>query len=371
MTPNLHEKFKENSVSGRYVTMYTIANKWLKKQNSTTLETIGSSVLGEPIIALQLGKGKTKILMWSQMHGNESTTTKAVLDLINFLNSDHETAADVLKSCTLCIVPILNPDGARAYTRSNANDVDLNRDAKNRTQPESIALRNLFESFKPDYCFNLHDQRTLFSVSKTDKPATVSFLSPSKDPERSIDSVRAKAMQLIVAMNMELQKYIPGQVGRYDDGFNDNCVGDQFQMQEVPTVLFEAGHFSNDYQREITRGHIFISLVKALDTIAHERVQDYEVSDYLLIPENEKRFYDILIRNAHSINTTSIDSMEVVGIRFKETLNEGCINFIPEIVEVGIQKGFYGHKILDCKIEKDYGELDRKNLLSLIQQFRG
>ena len=47
----------------------------------------------------------------------------------------------ILKACTLYIIPILNPDGAKAYTRLNANEVDLNRDAQDLSQPESKVLR--------------------------------------------------------------------------------------------------------------------------------------------------------------------------------------------------------------------------------------
>jgi hypothetical protein len=32
----------------------------------------------------------------------------------------------------------------------------------------------------------------------------------------------------------------------------------------VPTLLFEAGHFEGDYQREITRKYIFIALISSL-----------------------------------------------------------------------------------------------------------
>ena len=39
---------------------------------------VGKSVKGLPIHQLQLGSGSLKILMCSQMHGNETTTTKAL-----------------------------------------------------------------------------------------------------------------------------------------------------------------------------------------------------------------------------------------------------------------------------------------------------
>ncbi|MGA0942670.1 MAG: M14 family zinc carboxypeptidase, partial [Flavobacteriaceae bacterium] len=44
------------------------------------LEKIGHSVEGRPIYALRLGKGPVKLLAWSQMHGNESTTTRGLFD---------------------------------------------------------------------------------------------------------------------------------------------------------------------------------------------------------------------------------------------------------------------------------------------------
>jgi hypothetical protein len=54
---------------------------------------------------------------------------------------------------------MLNPDGAALY-RENANKVDLNRDSKH--LQSRVSLRAVFE-FKPDYCFNLHDQRTILA----------------------------------------------------------------------------------------------------------------------------------------------------------------------------------------------------------------
>jgi hypothetical protein len=58
-----------------------------------------------------------------------------------------------------------------------------------------------------------------------------------------------KAIDLIAGINTVLQRYIPGQIG-IDDSFNLNCIGDTFQAMGVPTLLFEAGHFEGDYQRE-------------------------------------------------------------------------------------------------------------------------
>ncbi|WP_420601295.1 M14 family metallopeptidase [Flagellimonas sp.] len=361
---------KEESVFGRYVTCETLKKEWLKKISNFNLQDIGESVNGETVFAITAGSGEKRVLMWSQMHGNESTTTKAVADLVNFLNSDDSLTTAILESCTLLIVPILNPDGAKNYTRVNANDIDLNRDAKQLTQPESKILRKLFEEFRPNFCFNLHDQRTLFSVGQTDKPATVSFLSPASDENRELTPTRETAMKLIVSMNQKLQTLIPNQVGRYDDGFNDNCVGDSFQMAGVPTILFEAGHYPDDYERERTREFIFHALVESLRVITQNQIEDFRTEDYFEIPENQKLFYDILIRNPQILNP-KLNPQRNIGIRFKEVLKDNSILFQPEVADIGLLKDSYGHKLYDCSKQEDFKFLStQKEILQQVNNIK-
>lgn len=361
-----HSAYKELSIKGRYITQEMLEETCFSKLPVPLME-IGNSVDGKTLYAFTIGNGSKKVLMWSQMHGNESTTTKAVWDMVNFLQSGAPIAKNIMENCTLMIVPMLNPDGARAYTRVNKNGIDLNRDAKMLTQPESVALRQLFEGFQPDFCFNLHDQRTLFSVGDTDKPATVSFLSPASNEDRDVTPTRETAMQIIVAMDTLLQKLIPGQVGRYDDGFNDNCVGDAFQMTNTPTILFEAGHFPEDYERERTREFIFLALIEALKTIAMDQIRKFDPQDYFKIPENEKLFYDILVKNPSILNPDLTE--EVIGIRYKEVLDGEKIIFEPEIVEMEPPERFYGHKTLECVDSKGFasGISDRMIVNLLLQ----
>ncbi len=360
---------KENSVLGRYVVNGNIDGFLEKIKGKCDVKIVGRSVLGLPIRRILVGTGPTRVLMWSQMHGNESTTTKAVLDLINYLNSDRPETLTVLKSCTITIIPILNPDGAAAYTRVNANSVDLNRDAQQRSQPESRILRNLFDEFQPDYCFNLHDQRTIYNVGDTSKPATISFLAPAHDESRSISPTRAESMKLVVAMNKILQKEIPGQVGRYDDAFNANCVGDTFQMTGTPTVLFEAGHYPDDYDRERTREYIFQGLMTALHFIDVDKVSKLNPSEYFLIPENQKRYFDILIQNAHII-APSLKKGDAIGLLYVETLTNGTIDFVPKIDKAGSLDGYYGHNTYNCLIDSDLKVLKRHSaVIKLLSVF--
>ena len=301
---------------------------------------IGKSVLGKPIYGIKIGSGKKRLLLWSQMHGNESTTTKAIFDVFNTLQETDTICLDILNKCTVMFIPILNPDGAEAYTRVNANKVDLNRDAKQLTQPESVALKNVFQTFKPHYCFNLHGQRTIFGAGKTGNVASLSFLSPAADKFQSITKSRKQAMEIISVVNNVLQNEIPNQIGRYDDTYNENCVGDTFQSLGIPTILYEAGHYNGDYGREKTRELVFQSLLVAVHYITFNSVDGKNNNSYFEIPQNEKCFFDIIIRNAKLDNTNDVLDL---AFQYHEELVDGKIIFKPFLEKIDKLDNFYGH----------------------------
>jgi hypothetical protein len=342
---NLEQLFnqnKEQSLQGRYVTLDDIEPLLKKINTNNQLKIIGKSVLDQPIYKYQIGTGKIKILLWSQMHGNESTTTKGLFDFLNVLHSNSELAHKWLNSFTFYCIPMLNPDGAKLYTRENSNKVDLNRDSQNLSQPESRVLRATFESFKPDFCFNLHDQRTIFGVSDTGKPATVSFLAPAYNEAREINESRLKAINLIAGINDVLQQYIPGQIGRFDDTFNLNCIGDTFQYMGVPTVLFEAGHYPNDYLREETRKYIFIALISSFQVINENDIVGNEFDKYMIIPQNKVVFYDFIYKNI-KINYDGIEIITNFAAQYKEELVGHQIRFNAYIVKIGELDDYFGH----------------------------
>lgn len=344
----LFTQYKEPSISGRYVTLDDIKPLLDKLNTDNQVQLLGKSVLGESIYNYQIGTGATRVYLWSQMHGNESTTTKALFDFINLLNDETDFAKKMLETFTFLCIPILNPDGARLYTRANANEIDLNRDSQNLTQPESNILRKVFEQFKPHYCFNLHDQRTIFGAGTDGKPATVSFLAPSYNEERDVNDVRLKAINIIAGINEELQKYIPGQIGRFDDSFNINCIGDTFQFLGVPTILFEAGHYPDDYEREITRKFIFFSLILSFKLISENDLVDNRFGEYLNISQNNVVFYDFMYKNV-KINYDGIEIITNFVAQYKEELIENKIHFNAYIVEVGELEKYFGHYEYDAK----------------------
>ncbi len=347
-----YEQIKVKAIQGRYLPPAPVYNFLKATLGAEGLESAGRSVEGREIFAVKLGGGPNRVLAWSQMHGNESTTTKALLD---FIQECQLHPPSWLENVELLLIPILNPDGARAYTRFNANKIDLNRDAQKLSQPESLVLRRLFNSFKPHYCLNLHDQRTIYGAGTPPRSATLSFLAPSADPERSFSASRLKAAGLIGMIAESAQSEIG--IGRYDDTFNLDCVGDTFQAAGVPTLLVEAGHYPGDYEREITRFYVYRALCKAMEGIVRGPAAFRSLSQYQAIPENTTPFVDILVENAHQI-LPDLPSGHKLGLQFEEVLQEQSIDFRTKVIHKGTLTGFYGHRVLDASNREDLDQLN-------------
>jgi len=330
---------KENSIYGRWIRLSDVEKALFKFENSSYFSSkiIGLSEELRNIHEVTIGNGSKKILIWTQMHGNESTGTKAVIDLINYLyKSKDKIRLQILTNATIKIIPLLNPDGAEYYTRYNANSIDLNRDAVNKDATESKVLRKVLDDFKPHFCFNLHDQRTIFGVEGENKPATISFLAPSEESSRKVTNTRIKTMNVICSMNNLLQEIIPGQVARYSDEFYPTATGDNFQKLGFPTILIESGHFKDDYQRETVRNFTFMSILQGIYHISSVRnFNDYQ--DYFKIPNNVKNFGDLL---------HIYPNKENVGYLYEEILEENLIKFIPKMIKEDISNLLF-HKEID------------------------
>ena len=342
---SLYNEFKVHQIKGRYITNSHIL-PFLKNLNSSfKLQNIGFSEKNTPIYSVNFGKGPINILIWSQMHGNEATTTKSLIDCLNLFNSINNEF--ITNNLCIKIIPILNPDGANNYCRLNSNNIDLNRDAQELTQSESRVLRDLFDEFKPHYCFNMHDQRTIYSAGNNYYPATLSFLSPSQDNNRSLTINRKIGMKIISNLYHLLDPYIPNQISRYDDKFNINCVGDKFQSLGVPTLLFEAGHYDNDYNRDITRKYMMFAIYQTFLIIINKSYITYSTNNYFDIPENKSTYFDVLIKGVSF--DKNLKDIRDVGILYRESLEKNYINFIPFVAKIGNLSSYYGHTTFDAK----------------------
>lgn len=314
--------------------------------NFYTFSFLGSSVQNRSIYGLKLGHGPYKILAWSQMHGNESTTTRALLDLIQ--SPDLFT---LLKGKSLYIIPVLNPDGAEAWTRNNANNVDLNRDALDLSQPESQLFRDTLDFYEPDLALNLHGQRSIYGVEANSLPCQLSFLAPAADAIKSITSSRLTSMHLINKIVSALQLKMTAVIGRYDDSFNQNCYGDYCQSQNIPTLLFEAGHAQDDYSRDVATGLILEGLKTVLlNAEDHLDLDPNEVrSAYESISPVSKCYVDILIRNVPAVN-----GRNQLAIMYHEQVTKGQLELVPMLYSINEASILYGHRTIDLNDHSSY-----------------
>ena len=331
---------------------------------STQKEQIGTSFLGNEIYKLSFGTGEKRLLIWSQMHGNESSGTRAMFDVINFFEQNSELAQTILSNLTIDFIPMLNPDGSNVNTRRNAVGIDINRDFLAKESTEIHVLLNQIEKGNYQTLFNLHDQRTIFNVGQTSKPATLSFLAPSYNVEEDVNEVRQKTMGIIQAMNTELQKVIPGYVGRYTSEFYPMSTGDNFTKMGYPCVLFEAGHFPNDYQRNETRKYNALAIIAGFYSIATKT--DFPFDEYLLIPQNGQRYLDIILHNV-SVQNGENSSIVDLGIYFEDEYNEelNLVEQIAKFIEIGDLRKFIGHLEIDAEkqiykgVKKNYPLLNQ------------
>ncbi len=312
----------------------------IKKDPRFQVQQVGQSFMQKPIFKVEVGKGPIQILMWSQMHGDEPTATASLFDFFNYIKAPENK--DWLNGwqdkITLHMVPMVNPDGSELDQRFNAQSIDINRDANYLQTPEGQLLNLLADEIKPDFAFNLHDQRRFYSVGSSGKTATISLLTPAFNKAKDMSKSREQSMQLIGLVNDEIQKQIPGCVGRYDDGYAFRAFGDAFSAKDITTILFEAGHYPGDNSRQMARWLIFMSLVKSIDVIVDRSYEGVDVEKYESIPMNKRDgLVDILLKNVNIDDRYQID----LAINFNRIFKN------PKIIEIGDLSALYGLQTRD------------------------
>ena len=272
----------------------------LKRNKNFAVRKIGASVEGRAIYSVQLGEGKTKVLAWSQMHGDEPTATKVFFDFINFINQPENDAfaRALLKNLNLIFIPMLNPDGAEINKRENALGIDINRDALKLTSPEAKILNNLFKKFRPDFALNLHDQDCYYAAGNTKEPVWISFLATVPNERKKITASRKRSMGVIAQAVTELKKYGVQNIARYNDEYEPRAFGDNFAEQGASVILMEAGCAEKNASKELERKIFLGALFSVFKNIfSAEPVTKQKVKKYYAIPENKERMLDVILTN--------------------------------------------------------------------------
>lgn len=141
--------------------------------SSIKWEEIGRSVEDRVIMKTEFGDGDDVTLFFSCFHGNESSTPRFGFEFAQLLH-DHPELVQSGKRVVL--IPMLNPDGFAADTRTNANGTDLNRNyptqnwgqqPENRrrpirfgdspaSEPETQIVLQLLDEIQPDKIISVH-----------------------------------------------------------------------------------------------------------------------------------------------------------------------------------------------------------------------
>ena len=352
-----YDTFKEKTIADRrsfkHHQLSALVEK-LKKQDKMTVSEVGQSFEKRGIFQVKYGTGKKTVLLWSQMHGDESTATMAIFDMFNFLTASGDGFDDFRKKLaektTLYFVPMLNPDGAERWQRRTAQEIDMNRDALRLVCPESEVLKRLQNTYKPDFAFNLHDQNSRLSAGPTPHLATLSFLATAYDYPLSINAVRKNSMRLIVGMNKVLQQFIPNQVARYSDEHEPRAFGDNIQKWGSSLILIESGGYKNDPEKQYIRKLNFITILTGLNLIANGEVSKEKYKDYFKLPENDNYHFDLIVRNAQ-ISLYGKTYKTDIGINRREINNETATHFTyrSDIADFGDLSIFHGIEELDAK----------------------
>ncbi len=350
-----------------------------------SLRPLGESTEGRSIMMVSCGRGKTPVLLWSQMHGDEPTATLALLDIFSYLSSavpEEDWIQSMLSDITLHAIPMLNPDGAERMQRQTAVLIDMNRDARAVATPEAKILKAAQRKLSPSFGFNLHDQG-LSSVGTSPNVSALAFLAPASDQSRSRPQSRVRAMRVAALMVQSLRQFIDGHMSAYDDTYEPRAFGDGMQSWGTSTVLIESGHWPNDPEKQFIRKLNFVAILSALRGIANHSYQDAELEHYAMLPVNGKTIYHYIIHDLLVEYPGGWSHRVDVGLELEPSKNRPPVDGttaepVVTVREIGDLRGFgalesikaHGRRLTGGTLTLDQS-LPLRMVYDLLQMYRG
>lgn len=349
-----YDQYKFNDISSRRFKHAELLTHLETVQRSlgglATMEKIGESAERRSINLLKLGSGKTKVFLWSQMHGDEPTATMALFDILNYiaLNKNSAEVKRILSETTLLIIPMLNPDGAERFQRRTSQGIDMNRDALRLQTPESRILKETRDRFTPEIGFNLHDQDPRYSVGDKGTVAAISLLAPALNEEKHDNAVRTRAKMIASELNLVLQQFVPDHVGKYDDTFEPRAFGDNIQKWGTSVVLIESGGWKDDPEKMFIRKLNCVGLLSVFHSIAVRSYEKTGTAPYENIPMNTKNLFDIIVRKAEIIFADGRPSIIAdIAVNIEEVRDPSGSRWKGRVVDFGDLSVFSANTIID------------------------
>ena len=289
-----HEELRARlaAVAARHPGLFTIAEE-------------GASVEGRKIPLVVLGNGPTTVLLWSQMHGDEPTATSALLDVLEHLGRTRKTPGTerLLSRLTLAIIPMLNPDGAERTRRTNAQGIDINRDALRLETPEGRFLKSVRDRLKPSIGYNLHNHSPSLTAGRQGPQVAISLLSVPYDEAFTENEGRLATRRLAVLVQRLLAPYAKDRVARYDMDYTERAFGDSMTRWGTATLLIESGGFFGPDEANTLVRLNFVALLGTLHALADGSLAAVDAKAYDAIPLNARdRLFDLLLRNARIVS---------------------------------------------------------------------
>jgi hypothetical protein len=332
------------------------------KKFGLKVDEVGRSNANREIYQVEFGKGPLRVFMWSQMHGDEPTATSALIDMLAYFQTHQDKAwvKDIADLMTIRAVPMLNPDGAEAYQRRNLQGIDINRDARDLQTPEARLLKKLRDDWSPVIGFNLHNQQSLTTVGRTGKQASISLLVVYGDAAKTSNDGQERNKRIASAMVQALQGFMPGHLGRYDDGYTSTAFGDNFSAWGTPVILVETGALYGKDEMFLVKMN-FVAFVTALNSLATGTERDQSPQPYLSLIENSSGgLYNFIFRRANIV--TSVDSpmvftADVAVNTERRRASFTAPNFIREIGDLSNSAGLEEYDASGFNIVQRLGKL--------------
>lgn len=240
----------------------------LDTSNRVSVVSIGKSGRGRaiPLAAVyhpQTVYGQTaRLFIVARQHGNECSSTEAMIGLIQHLAQTTEPAElALLQRLTFAIVPVANPDGLAAGQRGNAAGVDLNRDWMDVSQPETRAIEWAFRVWSPHAFIDLHELPAESSKASYQENFVETI---AEDPR-----LDANMTQMCSYLSDHVRRYETAYGHRlnvyYDDRNSDRRLAHRhFGLDYgIPSFLFEAKTGSGRSLQHRVKFHIVGTLVIA------------------------------------------------------------------------------------------------------------
>ncbi len=241
--------------------------------------------------AVKIGNGQKKMMIITQQHGDEYVTTEGALNLIQALGANSKEAKAIREAMTLIVMPRVNVDGydhtttgnpwrydvdpnasgpfsskKRGYDINRYHPMGLTENPYNTSQPnpvpEALAVRQLFEDYRPSILMDMHHQGTYVDANgEMVTAATLWPTTPGVDP-----AVVTRAKQVVGTLYTRLQQYGYANLAKYPGDEYPGIARNRYGLLGAATVLVEI----RGTQEQKSKGYIAKTAYQAMMSVVED-----------------------------------------------------------------------------------------------------